>query len=42
MKFDAIISRLRPRRIGKTPAKDNTQSWGIRDWADLPVHHPSR
>lgn len=40
MKFDAIISRLKPWRNGRRPAQDITQNWGIRDWADLPVHHP--
>jgi len=38
MKFIALIARLRPRTTPRRPLDLATMS--VRDWADLPVHHP--
>jgi hypothetical protein len=39
MKFIALIARLRPRtKMHRRPLDPATMS--VRDWADLPVHHP--
>ena len=39
MKFIALIARLRPRT--KTPRRPlDLATMSVRDWADLPVHHP--
>lgn len=40
MKIVKLIARLRPRQSNRQPARDITHEWAIRDWADLPVHHP--
>ena len=40
MKLMSLIARLRPRRNGREQTVDITQKWDVRDWADLPVHHP--
>jgi hypothetical protein len=40
MKIVKLIARLRPRRTGRVQPLDTTQDWDVRDWADLPVHHP--
>jgi hypothetical protein len=39
MKIAKLIARLRPRRSTR-PQPLDTQNWDVRDWADLPVHHP--
>jgi hypothetical protein len=37
MKIITLIARLRPR----TPRRPlDTATLSVRDWADLPVHHP--
>ncbi|MEO6395664.1 MAG: hypothetical protein ABIO40_07105 [Devosia sp.] len=41
MKFTSIIARLRLRRSpGPSQIIEPGRDWTIRDWADLPVHHP--
>jgi hypothetical protein len=39
MKLIALIARLRPRRQAQRRPFD-TATMTVRDWADLPVHHP--
>lgn len=38
MKITTLIARLRPRR--QAPRAVDTALMTVRDWADLPVHHP--
>jgi hypothetical protein len=40
MKFIALIARLRPRQPAQRRPLD-TATMSVRDWADLPVHHPN-
>ncbi|MEO7221317.1 MAG: hypothetical protein ABIY37_02510 [Devosia sp.] len=39
MKLIAFIARLRPRHNAQRRPFD-TATMNVRDWADLPVHHP--
>ena len=39
MKITSLIARLRPRLPAQRRAVD-TALMTVRDWADLPVHHP--
>lgn len=39
MKLIALIARLRPRHTAQRRPLD-TDLMTVRDWADLPVHHP--
>ena len=38
MKISELIARLRPRQTKRTQL--DTAHFSVRDWADLPVHHP--
>ncbi|MEO6012569.1 MAG: hypothetical protein ABIQ30_03155 [Devosia sp.] len=40
MKLIMIIARLRPRRVKKVERIELDRNWSLRDWADLPAHHP--
>ncbi|MBI4922379.1 MAG: hypothetical protein HY834_11565 [Devosia nanyangense] len=45
MKLMMIMARLHPRRPGPRLARQARpveigRDWSVRDWADLPVHHP--
>jgi hypothetical protein len=42
MKMKDLFSKLRNRQPNKPKARDWTNSWTSRDWADLPTHHPRR
>lgn len=39
MKLIALIARLRPRPTHRRPLDPVPMS--VREWADLPVHHPN-
>lgn len=39
MTITALIARLRPRHMAPRRPLD-TATLSVRDWADLPVHHP--
>lgn len=41
MKMRDLLSKLR-NRSPKPQARDWSNSWTPRDWADLPTHHPRR
>lgn len=42
MTMKDLLARLRTRREPKVEARDWTNSWTPRDWADLPTPHPRR
>jgi hypothetical protein len=41
MKFSLLFIRAR-RRTPKPKPAASVADWTVRDWADLPVHHPRR
>lgn len=41
MKLTLLFVRAR-RRAPKTKPAELVADWTVRDWADLPIHHPRR
>jgi hypothetical protein len=39
MKISEMLARSKPRRPAQLRSGD-PRNWPIRDWADLPAHHP--